>query len=799
MHVIRSRRVAGGIMNQQGIGVSVPRREDRRFITGRGRYVGDLITPAMARAVFLRSPYAHARVTVTDTREALQQPGVIAVLTGADMKADGIGPIPTQWAIPSAEGEAMFIPPYEGLASDTVRFVGQAYAVVIAETEAQARDAAEHVEVDFEKMEAAATLEAARAQGAPAVWPEKPDNVSLHWTNGDKAATEAAFARAAHVIALDLVNPRIAPMPIEPRLSIGRYDRGQDHLTITTTSQCPHEVQRMLAQSVFGVSETKLDLLSPDVGGGFGMKSYVYPEDVTVLWAARRLEREVAWKSDRSEAFLSDTGARDHRTHAELALDADHRFLALRIATEANMGAYLSQHAAAVPTIYYSYVAPGPYRFGAAFIDIRNVFSHSTPVDAYRGAGRAEAVYVTERLVDHAARVLGVDGAALRAKNLIDAADLPYTTAVGSLLDSGDAAALLDRARTIADAGGFAARREAAREQGLLRGQGIAMYAASCGGCSSADNLSVGALGGSWESARLQIQPSGAATLYVGTHNHGQGHETAFAQLVAERTGLALENVEVVFGDTRRVQRGMGTFGSRSAVICGPAITLACERVVEKARNLAAHMLEVSKADIELRDGAFRVAGTDRSVSFAAVARNAYSAGGFGEEGREPGLDETAFHDPQGFTFPFGSHIAEVEIDPATGATRLVGYTAVDDIGVEINPMIVEGQIHGGVVQGVGQALMEVLCHDETGQLVTGSFMDYTMPRAEALCPITSERIATRAQSNPLGAKGVGEAGTFAAPAAAANAVMDALASAGVTRFDMPATPLRVWQALQRK
>jgi len=786
-------------MKEQGIGASVLRKEDRRFITGRGRYVGDLIGPDMLRAVFLRSPHAHARVAVTDRREALQQPGVVAVLTGADMKADGLGTIPTQWAIPGTDGEPMYIPPYEGLASETVRFVGQAYAVVIAETEEQARDAAELVEVDFEDLEAAATLEAALAEGAPVVWDQKPDNVSLHWSNGDEAATTAAFDSAAHVIDLDLINQRIAPMPIEPRLSIGSYDRGLDHMTITTTSQCPHEVQRMLAQSVFGVSETKLDLIAPDIGGGFGMKSYVYPEDVTVLWAARKLEREVAWKSDRSEAFLSDTGARDHKTHAELALDADHRFLALRIHTDANMGAYLSQHAPAVPTIYYSYVAPGPYRFDAAFIRTRNVFTHSTPIDAYRGAGRSEAVYVTERLIDHAARELGVNGAELRAKNLVAESDLPYTTAVGSLLDSGNAAALLERARTVALESGFAARREEARENGLLRGLGLAMYAASCGGCTSADSQSVGALGGTWESARLQIQPSGGATLFVGTHNHGQGHETAFAQLVSERTGLDLDNIEVVFGDTRRVQRGLGTFGSRSAVVCGPAITLACERVIDKARNLAAHMLEAATSDIELKDGHFTVAGTDHRVAFSAVAKNAYSAGGFGEDGREPGLDETAFHDPQGFTFPFGAHIAEVEIDPATGVTQLISYTAVDDLGVEINPMIVEGQIHGGVVQGVGQALMERLCHDDTGQLVTGSFMDYTMPRAAALPLITSERIATRAQSNPLGAKGAGEAGTFAAPAAAGNAVMDALASAGVTHFDMPATPLRVWQALQAR
>lgn len=787
-------------MKEQGIGASVLRKEDRRFITGRGHYVSDLVGPSVLRAFFLRSPHAHAKVMIEGTSEAARHPGVVAVLTGAQMAADKLGAMPLQWGFEGSNGSRLWNPPMHGLATDTVRFVGHAIAVVIAKSDAAARDAAELIEVDYEEQPAAARLVDAMAPSAPAVWSEKPDNTSLAWTNGDRAATDSAFAEAAHVVSLDLVNHRIAPMSVEPRVSMARYDAGRDHLTLVSSCQLPHEVQRMMAKDVFDIPETRLDVIAPDIGGGFGMKSYIYPEDITLLWAARRLNQDIAWIGDRTEAFLSDSGARDHITRAELALDADHKFLGLRVAITANMGAYLSQHAAAVPTIYCTYVLPGPYRFRAAFAEVRNVFSHSAPLDAYRGAGRSEAVYVTERLIDHAARELAVDPVELRQGNLVTVDALPYTTAMGSRFDSGDAPALLNRVLERADHAGLAERRAAARQEGRLLGHGLAMYAANCGGCSSENARSVGSQVGSWESARLQIHPSGAATLFVGTHNHGQGHETSFAQLVSEKTGLGIDAVDVVFGDTSRVQRGMGTFASRSAVVCGPAIGLATDRVVEKARRIAAHLLEAASTDIELKDGRFTITGTDRSVAFADVARAAHTFGGFGQEGREPGLDESGFYDPEDFTYPFGAHVAEVEIDEDTGRTRLTRYIAVDDIGVEINPLIVEGQIHGGVAQGVGQALMEAILYDSrSGQLVTGSFMDYEMPRAASLCAIESERIASRCLTNPLGAKGAGEAGTFAAPAAVINAVLDALSQVGVTRFDMPATPLRVWQALQAK
>jgi len=785
-------------MTEQGIGARVLRKEDRRFITGRGRYTGDLIPPGTLRAVFLRSPYAHAGFTIDDLREARQQPGVVAILTGQDMVSDGIGTFPLQWAIPNSDGSDLFVPPMRALAEDAVRFVGQPWAVVIAESDAAAQNAAERVEVSFDERPAAATLAQAMQSDAPLVWPGRPDNTSLTWTNGDRAATEAAFARAAHVVSLELVNHRIAASPIEPRVSMAHYDAGLDHLTLTSSHQLPHELQRAMGQ-VFGLPETKIDIVAPDVGGGFGMKSYVYPEDVTLLWAARRLGRDVAWIGDRSEALQADAGGRDHIALARLALDADHRFLGLHVSVTANMGAYLSPHAPAVPTVYSTFVLPGAYRLGAAFAEVRTVFSHSASIDAYRGAGRSEAVYMTERLVDKAARELGVDPAELRRRNLIEPAELPYTTAMGNVLESGDAPRLLDTALDRAGPGALEERRAEARARGRLLGQGIASYAASCGGCASEANTSVGALVGNWESARLQVHPSGAATLYVGAHNHGQGHETVFAQLVAQRTGLPLDGIDVVFGDTGRVQRGMGTFASRSAVICGPAVGIACDRVIERARAIAGHLLEAAAMDIVLEDGRFTVTGTDRGVPFAQVAHAAYTMAGFGEDGREPGLDETGFYDPEDFTFPFGTHVAEVEIDPETGAVDLVRYAAVDDIGVEINPMIVEGQIHGGIAQGAGQALWEQMLYDaDTGQLVTGSFMDYGMPRADGLCAFHSERIASRCTTNPLGAKGAGEAGTFAAPAAVTNAVLDALAQEGVAQFDMPATPLKVWRALRQ-
>ena len=629
------------------------------------------------------------------------------------------------------------------------------------------------------------------------VWPERPDNVALHWSLGERERTDEHFSQAHHVTRLDLVNNRLAPTPVEPRTALGQTE-GDGRLVLTTSTQSPHELRRMLAGDIFSVPEGQVHVISPDVGGGFGTKAYLYPEEIAVLWAARRLGHSVRWTGDRGEAFLADAHARDHRTHAELALDADGRFLALRVTTAANMGAYLSQHAPAVPTIYSAYVLSGPYRFDAVYAEIATTFTHSAPLDAYRGAGRSEATYVTERLVDSAARELGLDGADLRRRNLVRPADLPFVTATGSRFDSGDPCALLDRVLALADRETFAERRATSATAGLQRGFGLAMHAANSGVCSSADNAAVGGLSGSWESARLRLHPSGSATLFLGTHSHGQGHETAFAQIVGERLGLALDHIDIVFGDTDRVQQGMGTFASRSLVIAGPATLIAVDKVIQKARRIAAHLLEAAVVDIEFAGGTFRIAGTDRQVALVEIASQAYVPHNYPHDELEPGLDETGFFEPVDFTWPMGAHIAEVEIDPATGLVRLERYVAVDDFGNVVNPMIVDGQVHGGVVQGVGQALWEEVVYDgETGQLLTGTPMDYGLPRADRLPFIETATMGYPTGTNPLGAKGAGEAGTIVAPATVMNAVMDALAPLGVAHLDMPATPDKVWRALR--
>lgn len=781
----------------QGIGAAVRRKEDRRFITGRGRYTADRPVAGQLHAAFLRSPYAHAGVSINSIDDALAAPGVAAVLTGADMAADDLGMIPVNWTMENMDGSAMYVPSHRALADDTVRYVGEPYAVVIADTADHAKDAAELVDVEFEERPAVANLAAAAMPDAPVVWPQAPDNIGLRWANGDRAATDALFAEAAHITSLDLINTRLAPTPVEPRIAIGSVEADGRMLLVCAT-QLPHELRRMLATSVFGIPETDLRVIAPDVGGGFGMKCYLYSDEITVLWAARRLGCTVRWTSDRSEAFLADHHGRDHLTHAELALDETGRFLAMRVKTAANMGAYLSQHASAVPTIYSTYVLPGPYRFEAIYAEIHTTFTHTVPIDAYRGAGRSEAVYVTERLVDRAARDLGRDPADLRRQNMVVPGDLPYVSAVGSTFDSGDPPGLLDRALEITDHIGLEARRAESRAAGSYRGLGLAAYAASCGNCSSARDERSGIDTGSWESARLRMHPTGSATLFLGTHSHGQSHETVFSQIVADRLGLGLDQIEVVFGDTDRVQQGLGSFFSRSAVIAGPAVLNATNRVLDKAKQIAAHMLEASAADIELRDGAFRIAGTDREVAFNDVAMQAYVPADFPHDTLEPGLEEACFYDPKDFTWPMGVHVAEVEIDAATGLVRLDRYVAVDDVGQAINPMVVEGQVLGGAVQGIGQALWEEVIYDpDTGQLLTGSPMDYGLPRADRLPDFTSDLQPTMTATNVLGAKGAGEVGTIAAPAAVMNAVMDALAPLGIRHLDMPATPDKVWRAIE--
>lgn len=781
-------------MAQDGIGAVVLRKEDRRFLTGAGRYTDDVVRPRQTFAVFVRSPLAHARLRGIRTDAARAAPGVLAVLTGADLASDKTGNIPTGWLIHSKDGTPMVEPPHPALAQERVRHVGDPVAMVIAETRDQAREAAALVEVDYEELPAVATLADALAPGAPLVWEQARGNVCFDWQLGDAAATDAAFAKAHKVVALDLTNNRLVPNAIEPRAAVGEYDAATEEFTLHTTSQNPHLTRLLLGAFSFGVPEHKLRVVAPDVGGGFGSKIFHYAEEMLVLWAARRVGRPVKWTSTRSEAFMSDAHGRDHLTHAELAVDADGRFLGLRVKTAANMGAYLSTFAPAIPTYLHATLLAGCYRTPAIHAEVKAVFTHTVPVDAYRGAGRPEASYVVERLVDLAARELGIDRVELRRRNFIDR--FPYQTPVALEYDAGNYFATLDTALDRARWGAFEQRRAEARQRGKLRGIGLATYVEACGIAPSALVGALGARAGLYESASVRVHPTGSVTVFTGTHSHGQGHETTFAQIVAEQLGVPVANVEVVHGDTDKIPFGMGTYGSRSLAVGGSALVKATDKIVAKARKIAAHLLEASEGDVEFKDGKFTVAGTDRQKTWGEVALTAYVPHRY-PAGLEPGLEESAFYDPKNFTFPAGCHVCEVEIDPDTGQVQVVAFTVVDDVGKVVNPMIVDGQIHGGVTQGIGQALLEGCQYDAQGQLLTGSFLSYAMPRAADVPSYDVGTHVTACTHNPLGAKGVGEVGAIGAPVAVINAVVDALAHLGVRHVEMPATPERVWRAIR--
>ncbi|MGU3493016.1 xanthine dehydrogenase family protein molybdopterin-binding subunit [Xanthobacteraceae bacterium A53D] len=776
------------------IGAAVRRKEDHRFITGKGRYTDDLHRPGETQAYFLRSPHAHARIRALDTMAAAGMPGVVAILTGAELAEDKVGDLICGWMIHSVDGSPMRMGSHPALAKDTVRYVGDHVAVVIAETLNQARDAAAAIAVDYEVLPAVADTAAAQADGAPQLHEVAPRNLVFAWELGDKAATDAAFANAAHVIPLDVVNNRLAPNPIEPRAAIGDYDSGDDAYTLWTTSQNPHLARLVLSAFVGIAPENKLRVIAPDVGGGFGSKIFIYAEETVCAWASKRVGRPVRWTSDRSEAFLSDAHGRDHITHAELALDAAGRILGFRVHTTANMGAYLSTFASSIPTYLYATLLSGQYDIPAIHCHVDAVYTNTAPVDAYRGAGRPEATFLVERIVEIAARTLHMDSAAFRRMNFIR--DFPHQTPVIMNYDAGNYIASLEKAMEMADYEGFPERRAEAERRGKLRGIGLSNYIEACGIAPSAAVGSLGAGVGLWESAEVRVNPTGNVEVLTGSHSHGQGHETTFAQLVSARLGIPIDQVSIVHGDTDKVQFGMGTYGSRSGAVGMSAIVKALEKVEAKAKKIAAHMLEAAEGDIEFKDGRFAVAGTDRGLAFAEVALNAYVAHKFPTSEIEPGLKEGAFYDPTNFTFPAGCHICEVEIDPDTGTTHIVNFTAVDDFGVVINPMIVEGQVHGGIAQGVGQALMEGVHYDADGQLVTGSFMDYCMPRAENFPSFHVGLTETRCPSNPLGIKGCGEAGAIAAPPAVINAITMALGTEGVT---MPATPAKVWQIIQSR
>ena len=772
------------------IGAAVRRKEDHRFITGKGRYTDDLDRPGQAYAYFVRSPYAHARIRHLDATTAKAMPGVVDVLTGADLAADGLGDLICGWMIHSKDGSPMKMGSHPALAKEKVRYVGDHVAVVIAETLNQAKDAALAVEVEYELLPAVADL--ATATDGEQIHDCAPRNTAFEWELGDKAATEAAFARAAKVTSIDIVNNRLAPNAIEPRAAIGEYDSGDEAYTLWTTSQNPHVARLVLSAFVGIAPENKLRVIAPDVGGGFGSKIFIYAEETVCVWAAKKVGRPVKWTGDRSEAFLSDAHGRDHITHAELAMDEAGHIIGFRIKTRANMGAYLSTFASSIPTYLYATLLSGQYAIPAIYCEVDAVYTTTAPVDAYRGAGRPEATFLLERIVEKAARERGEDPAEFRRRNFITS--FPHQTPVIMCYDAGDYIASLDKALEVADYKGFPARRAESERNGKLRGIGMSAYIEACGIAPSAAVGSLGAGVGLWESAEVRVNPTGNVEVLTGSHSHGQGHETTFAQLVSARLGIPIDQVTVVHGDTDKVQFGMGTYGSRSGAVGMSAIVKALDKVEAKAKKIAAHMLEASEGDIEFKDGKFTVAGTDRSLAFAEVALNAYVAHKFPTSEIEPGLKEGAFYDPTNFTFPAGCHICELEVDPETGVVEIKSFVAIDDFGEIINPMIVEGQVHGGIGQGIGQALMEGVTYDEDGQLVTGSYMDYTMPRAGDLPSFTVGMTQTRCPSNPLGIKGCGEAGAIGAPPAVINALTDAL---GTEDVPMPATPSKVWAIAQ--
>jgi len=783
-------------MTGTGIGASLKRVEDHRFLTGNGHYTEDINRPGQSHAWILRSPHAHARIRGIDTSKAAAAEGVIAILTGADMAADGVGGLPCGWQIHNKDGSPMAEPAHPPLAVDKVRHVGDQVAIVIAETRDAARDASELIAVDYEVLDAAVDMDTALS-GKTLVHDDVPNNRCFDWEIGDKTAVDDAFAKADRVVSIDLSNNRLIPNAMEPRAAVSEYDRTTGQYTLYTTTQNPHVIRLLMGAFVLQIPEHKLRIVAQDVGGGFGSKIFHYAEEAILTWAAAKVNRPIKWTAERTESFMTDAHGRDHVTHADLALDTDGKFLGLRVSTKANLGAYLSTFGSSVPTYLYATLLAGVYTTPAIYAEVQTVFTNTVPVDAYRGAGRPECTYLLERLVTKAAREMGIDPVELRQKNMIQPYMYPYQTPVALQYDCGNPPATFESALKASDYAGFETRRAAAEKNGRLRGIGISTYVEACGIAPSAVAGALGARAGLYESAQVRVHPTGSVTVYTGTHSHGQGHETTFAQLVSESFGIPAENVEISHGDTDQVQFGMGTYGSRSLAVGGPAILKACNKIIDKAKKIAAHIMEADVADIEFKDGKFTVAGTDKEMAFGEISLAAYVPHNYPIEEIEPGLDENAFYDPLNFSFPGGAHICEVEVDPETGDIEVVNFTAVDDVGRVVNPMIVEGQVHGGLAQGVGQAILEGCVYDGDGQLLTGSYMDYTMPRADDLPSFSVATQAVMGASNPLEVKGVGEVGAIGSPPAVINAILDALAPLGVEDISMPATPNRVWQAIQ--
>tara|TARA_B100001564_G_scaffold81253_1_gene65405 strand:- start:1331 stop:3697 length:2367 start_codon:yes stop_codon:yes gene_type:complete len=781
-----------------GIGAATRRREDARFLLGSGRYSDDIVLLNQTFAVFARSEVANGIIKNINTSEAEKMPGVITVFTGNDFV--DVGGNPAGWLINSRDGEPMKEPKRPVLAHGKVRHVGDAYAAVIAETEQQARDAAEKINADIMELPAIIDMTSALS-GSNYVHDEIETNQCFDWgwIEDNREATDNAIKNAHHVTTLELTNNRLVPNAMEPRCSIADYNAANDDYTLYTTSQNPHLTRLLISAFVLGIPENKLTVVSPDVGGGFGSKIYHYGEEALVLAAAKRIKRPVRWTASRSESFMTDAHGRDHVTKIELALDKDNNFLAFRTETMANVGAYLSNFSTVTPTILHGTLMAGNYSVPNIYVNVKAVFTNTAPVDAYRGAGRPEATYSLERVIDKAALELNLDPIALRRQNFIKPDQFPYVTAAGLNYDVGDYDAIMDRLEHHADIQGFAERKKISEKQGKLRGFGVNSYIEACGIAPSNLIGTLGARVGLYDAATIRVNATGNISVMVGAHSHGQGHETAFPQIVADMLGVDPNNVEIVHGDTSKIPFGMGTYGSRSLAVCGSAIVRGIEKIIAKGKKIAAHMMESTEDNVDFEDGVFSVRGTNKTVSFGDVALKAYIPHNFPIEDIEPGLEETAFYDPQNFTYPAGAYACEVEVDPNTGKVSIERFAAADDFGNIINPMIVEGQVHGGLAQGIGQALLEGCVYNDDGQLISGSYMDYTMPRAADLPSfVVDHTVQTPSTDNPLGVKGCGEAGAIGSPPTVVNAVINALRSAGhdITHIDMPLTPARVWAAM---
>ena len=775
-------------MGQFGVGQSVRRKEDDHLLRGRARFQDDVNLEGQAHAAILRSTHAHAEIRVLDTAKAVAAPGVLAVYTGADVAAAGLTPLPCvafprTGALKRRDGRDAFCPPHPIISATRVRHVGDPVAMVVAETRVEALAAAEQVEVAYTPLPAVTETAEAANPDAPRLWDEAPNNICFDWEKGDRAATEAAFAAAERIVSLDLVNNRAVACTIEPRGATGVYDAAEKRYTLYVNCQHIYHVRTMIAASL-GIDEAALRVISPEMGGGFGMKYYAYPEHPLVLWAAKALGRPVKWYSGRTEAFLSDTQGRDHVSHAELALDATGRFLGLRVHTIANLGAYCSDHGPLSPSILYSEMLGGPYTTPAIFAEVQGVFTNTVWTDAYRGAGRPEATYLIERLIDKASRELDIGAGELRRRNFVPPERMPYAGPLGVTYDSGEFARNVGDCMRLAEWDDYAARRKASEARGRLRGIGMAAYIEKTGTHPV-------------EMAEIRFDESGRVSVFMGTMSSGQGHYTTFAQLVEEKLGIPYDAIDVIQGDTDNLPEGGGTGGSRSSYVGGTAIHLAAEKIKAKAAALAAHLLEVAEADLSFEDGIFKVVGTDRSIGLLELAAAARDPLGL-PEGMAPGLDERGRAEVTSFTYPNGCHICEVEIDPETGAIEVDRYLSVNDFGTVINPMVIAGQVHGGIAQGLSQALREHHVVDRaTGQPLSASFMDYGLIRADELPAFVLERHEVPCRTNVLGVKGGGEAGTVGALPCFINAVVDALTPLGIEHIDMPATPERIWRAIR--